>query len=325
MTEPDNGGHSDDERDLTPTADLLNLVFGFHPPIGTDLLNWYYRENPEGAASVGTARDDGRLVGNYALVPIRFHAADGSDPGRDLRLGLGVDLSTHPHVRGTGAFRRTVEDSYRVGTADGLDGILGVANAKSLPRMVGTFGWRHLPDLGARFLAPVPDGVPVTSHPVDADLLGGPLLDKVLPLPSTPPSAGYGARWTAELLRWRLARPGARYVLHVREDVALVSTSRRHGPFQVAVLLKVLARRSGVDTMSAQGIAAVLARYHRTPLVLHWGANPLLRGRGFPLPRRLMPSPLGIVLHAFDDNGVPRLVEEDLALTAFEFLDFDAY
>jgi|TARA_B100000959_G_C14447293_1_gene405234 hypothetical protein len=38
-----------------------------------------------------------------------------------------------------------------------------------------------------------------------------------------------------------------------------------------------------------------------------------------------MPSPLGIVLHAFDDNGVPRLVEEDLALTAFEFLDFDAY
>ena len=88
MTEPDNGGHSDDERDLTPTADLLNLVFGFHPPIGSDLLNWYYRENPEGAASVGTERDDGRLVGNYALVPIRFHAADGSDPGRDLRLRI---------------------------------------------------------------------------------------------------------------------------------------------------------------------------------------------------------------------------------------------
>ena len=53
MTEPGNGGHSDDGRDLTPTADLLNLVFGFQPPIGSDLLNWYYRENPEGAASVG--------------------------------------------------------------------------------------------------------------------------------------------------------------------------------------------------------------------------------------------------------------------------------
>ena len=325
MTEPDNGGHSDDERDLTPTADLLNLVFGFHPPIGSDLLNWYYRENPEGVASVGTARDDGRLVGNYALVPIRFHAADGSDPGRDLRLGLGVDLSTHPHVRGTGAFRRTVEDSYRVGTADGLDGILGVANAESLPRMVGTFGWRHLSDFGARFLVPVPDDIPATSHPVNADLLAGPLPDQALPLPTTPPSTGHGTRWTADLLRWRLARPGASYVLHLREDVAFVSTSSRYGPFRVAVLLKVLARRPAVEPVSARCIAAVLARHHRTPMVLHWGASPLLRGGGFPLPRSLMPSPLGIVLHAFDDDGIPRLVEEDLSLTAFEFLDFDAY
>ena len=152
MTEPDNGGHSDDERDLTPTADLLNLAFGFHPPIGSDLLNWYYRENPEGAASVGTARDNGLLVGNYALVPIRFHAAAGSDPGRDLRLGLGVDLSTHPHVRGTGAFRRTVEANYRVGTAAGLDGILGGADAHPPPRQLWTYRPRPLAYVGHRLL-----------------------------------------------------------------------------------------------------------------------------------------------------------------------------
>ena len=317
--------HSDDGRDLTPTADLLNLVFGFQPAIGSEHLDWYYRGNPEGPASVGTAHDDGHLVGNYALIPLRFHTARSSGTSRVLRLGLGVDLSTHPESRGTGAFRRTVEDSYRAGTADRLDGILGLANAQSVPRMVETLGWRCLPDFRALFLAPLPDGVDTTSHPVDADLLAGPLPDEALPRPTEPPPTGHGTRWTADLLRWRLARPSARYVLHLREDVAFVSTTSRHGPLRVAVLLKVLARRAGAVPVSARAIAAVLAGHHRTPLVLHWGATPLLRGGGIALPRRLMPSPLGIVLHAFDDHGVPRLVEDDLTLTAFEFLDFDAY
>lgn len=313
--------HSDDGRDLGPTAELLNDVFGFHPPIDACHLDWYYRRNPEGRASIGRATDDDRLVGNYALVPLRLHAVDGPD----LRLGLGVDLSTHPDARGTGAFRRTVEDSYRAGTADGLDGILGISNAQSLPRMVRTLGWRHLPDRPARFIAPIPDGVACTSHPVDVDLLTGPLPDRAVPQPTDPPPTGYGTRWTAGVLRWRLARPGARYVLHLRDDVAFVSTTTRHGPARVAVLLKVLPRRAGIGSVPARALAATLARHHRTPLVLHWGTNPLLRGGGIALPRHLMPSPLGIVLHAFDDDGVPRVDEDALELTSFEFLDLDAY
>ena len=71
-------GHTDDGRDLGPTADLLNLVFGFQPPIGSDHLDWYYRRNPHGRASVGRAYDDGRLVGNYALVPTQFQSNHGS-------------------------------------------------------------------------------------------------------------------------------------------------------------------------------------------------------------------------------------------------------
>ena len=196
-------GHTDDDRDLRPTADLLNLVFGFQPPIGIDHLNWYYRGNPHGRASVGRAYDDGRLVGNYALIPMQFQ----SNHGPSLRLGLGVDLSTRPDSRGTGAFRRTVEDSYRVGTADGLDGILGVANAQSVPRMVETLGWRRLPDCPARFIAPLSDSIPTSSHLVDAALLAGSLPDQALPQPTSPPPTGLGALWTADLLRWRLARP----------------------------------------------------------------------------------------------------------------------
>jgi len=313
--------HTDDGRDLRPTADLLNLVFDFQPPIGSEHLNWYYRGNPHGRASVGRAYDHDQLVGNYALVPLRFH----SSHGPELRLGLGVDLSTRPDSRGTGAFRRTVEDSYRVGTADGLNGILGVANAQSIPRMVDTLGWRRLPDHPARFIAPFSDGTPTSSHPVDAALLAGPLPNQALPLPTSPPPAGLGTLWTADLLRWRLARPGARYVLHLRDDVAFVSTTTLHGRLRVAVLLKVLARQERVKPVALRGLAATLARHHRTPLVLYWGVNPLVQGSGVLLPRRLMPSPLGLVLHPFDDDGVPRIDVDSIDVTSFEFLDFDAY
>ena len=314
-------GHTDDGRDLEPTADLLNLVFDFQPPIGSDHLDWYYRGNPHGRASVGRAYDDGRLVGNYALVPMQFHSRHG--PG--LRLGLGVDLSTSPDSRGTGAFRRTVEDSYRVGTTDGLDGILGVANAQSVPRMVETLGWRRLPDYPARLITPLSDSIMTSSHPVDAALLAGSLPDQALPRPTSPPPTGLGTLWTADLLRWRLARPGARYVLHLRDDVSFISTTTLHRRLRVAVLLKVLARQERVEAVPLRGLAATLARHHRTPLVLYWGVNPLVQSGGVSLPRRLMPSPLNLVLHAFDDDDVPRMDVDSVDVTSFEFLDFDAY
>ncbi|MDG2427865.1 MAG: GNAT family N-acetyltransferase [Acidimicrobiales bacterium] len=309
------------QAELGATANLLNLVFGFRPPVDSSYLAWYYLDNPEGTAAVGRGYDGNRLTGNYALIPQRFQAATKSD----VRLGLGVDLAVHPEFRGTGTYRRTVEASYRVGAADGLSGILGVANAQSVPRMTDTFGWRRLPDFRARFLTPIADGVRCSNHLVGPALLAGPLLDEALPQPTEPPPTGHGARWSTDLLRWRLARPGANYVLHLRDDVTFISVESRHGPFRVAVLLKVLARQSNIEPVSVGALAATLARHHRTPLVLHWGVSPLMQGRGIPLPRGLMPSPLGIVLHAFDDDGAPRLAEQDFTPTAFEFLDFDAY
>ena len=155
-------------EDLDPTVTLLNEVFGFDPPIGVDHLEWYYRGNPEGPAAVGRVDADGRQVGNYALIPIRFQSAD----GRDIRLGLGVDLCVHPDARGSGTYRRTVEDSYRAGIAGGLDGILGVANAQSVPRMVETMGWSALESLPVRLLIPRPGGERLSPVPVDPALLG---------------------------------------------------------------------------------------------------------------------------------------------------------
>jgi len=308
-------------EDLRATADLLNTVFAHEPPIGISHLVWYYQQNPTGQAAVGQAHDQGRLVGNYALVPLRFRSATGPA----LVLGLGVDLSIHPKARGSGAYRRTVEDSYRVGTEAGLDGILGVANAQSAPRMVEAMGWRMLPLLASRLLVATPGRHGFVAYPANRSLLDSDTIQRILPQEVPSSVDGHSATWDSAHLRWRLGRPGAEYVVHERDDVLLVSTTTTVRHLRVAVLLKVIPRRVLADPIPSGPLAAALASHHRTPLVLHWGANPSVRFLGITIPRRLQPSPLVLVVHPFADNGVPRFDPRSLSITEFEFLDFDAY
>jgi GNAT superfamily N-acetyltransferase len=309
---------STDRDELERTAQLLNDVFHHEPPLSADALRWYYDDNPVAPAAVGRVEEDGRRIGNYALVPQVY-----ADPAGERRtLGVGVDLAVDPDARGSGAFRRTVEDSYERGRAGGFDGILGVANANSAPRMVATLGWRALADLPVTLCPPVGRPGPVEHHAVTPGLLDGPVFERLthggFVLPRGP---GFAPDWTPDSLRWRLARPGASYWLHGTDHHLAVSTRTHMAGVPFAVLLKVLARPGLTAPIPSGRVAAALARHHRTPFVVHWGRNPWLRVRGVRLPQSRMPSPLSLVLHSFHDGFVPATFE----LSAMEFLDFDAY
>jgi len=309
------------EGDLASTAALLNTVFAPDPPVGTEELDWYYRSNPEGEAAVGRVEEGGRQVGNYSLVPLRFERADGTR----LRLGLGVDLAVHPEARGTGTFRATVEESYRQGIASGLDGILGVANAESSPRMVKAMGWSLLPPLPLRVLLPRPPGGGVEHLQVDSDLLASGRIYDLLPQRTRGGSAGFTAIWSADLLVWRLARPRGNYVLHVLEDLLVVSTHTSFAGLPVAVALKTLTRHPIPEPLDCGRVAGAIAAYHHTPLVVHWGINPDVAYKGPVVPRRLQPRPLDLVLHPFTVAGSRNFDPGAFAMAGFEFLDFDAY
>ena len=307
-----------DPDELARTARLLNEVFGHEDPLTVASLRWYYDENPVAAAAVGRVEEDDRRLGNYALVPQVY-----ADPaGEERVLGVGVDLAVDPDARGSGAFRRTVEDAYARGTAAGFDGILGVANANSAPRMVATLGWRALDPLPVTLLPPAgrPTGF-VTSEATDA-YLDGPGYDRATAggfvLADAP---GFAPRWTPDALRWRLRRPGHRYWLHHDDDLVVVSTATRMSGVPFGVVLLVLARRPLEAPVPSGRVAALVARTHRTPMVVHWGRNPWMRVRGVRLPQERMPSPLSLVLHPFSDDFDPSSFE----LSTLEFLDFDAY
>jgi GNAT superfamily N-acetyltransferase len=299
------------------TAAMLNHVFTFDPPLLPDDLRWYYDDNPAGTAAVGRVEEGGRRLGNYALVPLPLARGDGSS----ITLGVGVDLAVDPDARGKGTFRSTVEDSYARGTAAGLDGILGVANANSAPRMVSTLGWRALPDLPARMLLPGLGRHRYRTRRVDAAYLASADFDAATAGGFAPQGgpAGFAPVWTPEQLRWRLAKRRARYWVHASPELLAVSTVTKVKGIPFAVLLKTLPR----STRPVDGGALVrhLQRVHLTPFVIHWGRAPQLRLRGVTLPRRFLPSPLALVLHAFTDH----FDRESFSLEAFEFLDFDAY
>ena len=306
--------------ELERTANLLNEVFTVDPPYSPEGLCWYYDENPVGPAAVGRVDDGTTRTGNYALVPQAFRDA----AGRAVVLGLGVDLAVAPAARGAGTFRRTVVDAYGRGEAMGIDAILGVANAASAPRMVESLGWRALDALPVTLVAPAVRGLHMQHRRVDAALLESAWFEAVAGagfVRSLGTSGAFEPSWSGDYLRWRLARPGARYSLHVSDDVVVVSTATVMKHVRFAMVLKVLARRPRTAPLPLGRVARSVMVHHRTPFVVHWGRNPFIRLRGVRLPQDRMPSPLALVLHRLR----PGFDEEGFALGSFEFLDFDAY
>lgn len=311
---------NNEHEELVRTATLLNEVFDVDPPYSVDGLSWYYRDNPVGCAAVGAVDDGTMRSGNYSLVPQLFR--DGA--GQAVVLGLGVDLAVLPAARGAGTFRLTVEDTYQRGEQAGMDAIIGVANANSAPRMAATLGWRTLAPLPVTLVLPSLRRSRLESHRVTGEFLDSPLFDTIAAGGFIPPSRSGGSfepEWTGDYLRWRLARPGAQYSLHVNEDLVVVSMLTRMMRLPFALVLKVLPRRPVAAPVGLGGIARSLMAHHRTPLVVHWGKNPMLHIRGIRLPQEKMPSPLTIVLHGLR----PSFDEAGFELGSFEFLDFDAY
>ncbi len=303
------------DADLVGVRGLMQEVFPHPERFTVERLAWSYRQHPRGGAAVGRCFDaQEKQIGNYALVPLELSCGT-----KRILLGLGVDLAVSPSARGTGTFRSTVQDAYDQAQRQGFAGILGIANAQSAPRMVETLGWKHLPSLATRLLFASGFGRGF-SAPYTPSLLATEPFHSLLNKLSFSNTVGWQQCWDSDLLRWRLSMPGAQYSLHVLDDCMAVSTTDSVLGVRIAVLLKVFGR-SDVASVNGSAVAMRLARHHKTPIVVHWGINPVLSGRGAPLPKRLQPSPLEVVLHVFDESHD----SSGIRLDSFELLDFDAY
>src|SRR5271157_118253 len=65
-----------------------------------DLWDWQVVRNPEGETFIGLAEFEGNLVGNYSVMPQEYL----DEAGNIIRVGLVVDVMTHPDYQGRGIF-----------------------------------------------------------------------------------------------------------------------------------------------------------------------------------------------------------------------------
>lgn len=304
------------EADHRRDTELLNSELPDRRFEGPDYLDWLYDLNPDGAGFTGS-RDEGEVrVAHYALVPQRYRDATG--PG-DFVFSLNAVSRTGSQRKGY--FVEIGHEIFGRAAAAGRTVITAVANENSTPGAVKYLGYRQLGPMPVAVTVPSPfrgrdwTSVPVTGSWLDSDeftSLAAELDDH--------PAAGWTPAWQPDNLRWRLARPRGDYVVHVGPDLVAVSTRDNFRRLPFAVILKLLPRR-GATGLSGRAAVAAVCRHHRAPVCVYAGLNAHVALRGLPLPARLRPAPLNLLVRSLRDD----IDQEALELDTFEFLDCDAY
>ena len=114
--------------------------------------------------------------------------------------------------------------------------------------------------------------------------------------------------------------PAHEYEIIAGHDLAAVIHVTRFRGLPIVVILKTFTRPTA-ENVSVAGLATAACARHRAPFALYAGYNPRLRRTGIPVPVRLRPSPLNLIVKPLvADVPTPKLVPSCL-----EFLDFDAY
>jgi hypothetical protein len=281
-------------------------------------LEWFYDENPRGAAIDENVDEDGRRVAHYGVLPTIWRTPAGPTP-----FIFSSNVATDPSVRRGGLFREMAERVYKRAAATGAPGMIAVTNDQSTVVVVDRFGWGLLGPMPVRVCVPYGRTRGIEHYGcTPAFLASRQFADLTADLDWVPVRA-WTQSWTTDYLQWRLRRPDTDYVLHASPD-ALAVSRRYHGPAGVpfAVLLKVFPRPGATLPVPTAPLVAAACRAQRAPLCVYAGWNAGAHVRGIRTPPRLQPSPLNIVYKSFDEERAPQATFRP---DTFEFLDEDAF
>ena len=303
---------------LRETAALLHEVFGADRFRDDRYLTWFYRENPVGPAVEIDRFLDGRLVGHTGGIVQEYHSSHGALPGV-----FPLNLAVHAAARGRGLMTEMNEACFdEGGRRHGYGVLVGMPNAASTPGYTGRLGFRLVTPLPVHVCPPVwPGSRAVESRAADAAYLQGRAFDELVRTLDLAPTRNWAQRWTPELLRWRLASPATRYAVHAGARCVIVTCAVRHAGIPVTVVVKTF-RRAATDRVAANAVIAAACRFHRTPGAIYAGFSASCRVIGVPLPDRLKPAPLNMIVR----SSRPGVLDADaFVFDGFELFDFDAF
>jgi hypothetical protein len=306
-----------DATDLTPATELLGRELPDVRFSDDRYLHWLYRENPLGRGYEGDVDDEGVRVAHYGLIPQIYR-----DPSGPVPCVFSLNAVVRSGTQRKGYFTKVGAELYERAAADERRFAVGVCNAKSIGAVTKYMGWKNVGAL------PVKVGVAagrtardVEHYVADEQFLGSADFERVVRDYTTAPVSGWTNDWSGPQLAWRLARPHATYQVHVAPDLALVTTRTVERGVPATVVMKVFPHRDAAPGLHAGPIVRAACRKLRTPISVYAGFNAAVRITGVQPPRRLLPSPLYLILKSLH----PSIDQSALTLATFEFLDQDAY
>lgn len=106
---------------------------------------WLFRDNPAGQGIFSLADHDGKVVGQYVVIPIRMLVN-----GEEITSAQSMDTMTHPDYRRQGMFTTLANEVYVELEKRGIHAAYGFPNPASHPGFVKKLEWITLIDLPFR-------------------------------------------------------------------------------------------------------------------------------------------------------------------------------
>ena len=116
-----------------------------------DYLDWLYNQNPAGNVIGFNAFFENKLVGHYALIPMKARYKN-----QQIKALMSLNTATDEKHQGKGLFTILANKSYSRCIDLGFDIIFGVANANSIHGFITKLDWNYIDQLDTRISLTLP-------------------------------------------------------------------------------------------------------------------------------------------------------------------------
>ena len=132
------------ENEFKELSHLFKRVF--KKKFSTEFLKWYYLLNPNGPALTNNAYYNGKIIGHYALIPIRIKLYE-----EEFKAALSVFTAIDENFRGLYLFNELANKTFELAKDEGKEFIIGVSNQKSTKLFVRYFKFKLVSQLDVKF------------------------------------------------------------------------------------------------------------------------------------------------------------------------------
>lgn len=116
-----------------------------------DYLDWLYKQNPAGNVVGFNAFFENKLVGHYALIPMKARYKD-----QQIKALMSLNTATDKKHQGKGLFTILANKTYSRCNDLGFDIVFGVANANSIHGFITKLNWNYIDQLDTRIFLTQP-------------------------------------------------------------------------------------------------------------------------------------------------------------------------